>query len=91
MERRSPPCESAAYPAAVPDDGLLESLHPLLPLLRVPSLEVEGLVVDGDGERAVVLVVYSDDGTLQADAAPPHSPHHLLLGLQKKKDFVSAE
>ena len=40
---------------------------------------MEGLVVDGDGEGGVVLVVDPDEGAPQPHAAPPLTAGHLRL------------
>lgn len=42
-------------------------------------LKVEGLVIDGDGEGAVVLIVDAYDGCPQPDAASSHATCHLFL------------
>lgn len=46
-----------------------------------PHLEVECLVVDGDGESCHVLIVDPHDRSFQADTASTHALGHFLLGL----------
>lgn len=71
------------YAASVPKDRILKGSNPLSPLLRIPGLEVEGLVVHGDGEPAVVFVVDAYNGPFQPDAASSYAAHHFLLRLKE--------
>ena len=47
---------------------------------------MERLVVDGDGEGGVVLVVDADEGAAQPHAAPPLAARHLRLRGVVRKD-----
>ena len=40
---------------------------------------MEGLVVDGDGERGVILIVYTDNSAAQPHTTPSHAASHLLF------------
>lgn len=73
------------HPASVPEYGVLEGAHPLLPFLGVARLEVERLVVDGDGEGAVVLVVDAYHSALQTDTTATDATHHLLFRLKRRQ------
>lgn len=50
---------------------------------------MEGLVVDGDGEGRVVLVVDADHRGAEPDAAAPHAARHLLFWLEINKKILS--
>ena len=54
--------------------------------MRIADLKVERLVVDGDGEGGVVLVVDADEGAAQPHAAPPLAARHLRLRGVVRKD-----
>ena len=53
---------------------------------RLSYLKMEGLVIDGDGECGVILVVDAYEGPPQPHAAPPLASRHLRLGSVVRKD-----
>lgn len=57
---------------APPQHCVLQGAYPALPFLTVLGLEVEGLVVDCDGESRVILVINSHQSSLQPHTASPH-------------------
>lgn len=67
---------------SVSENGVFEGAHPRFTLFGVPGLEMESLAVDGDRERAVILVIYPNHCALQTDTPSAHTSHHLFSGLR---------
>lgn len=65
--------------------GVLQTANPFFAFLKIPSLKVERLAIDGNRKGRVVLVVDADYGTFQTNAAPSYSTYHFFARLKKKR------